>query len=236
MKIDKSMKTVAEIEVLAADARRDLESIEKEIGGVSWRERQTSEYEQRKAGADILKTYLKILHDNARRAYVNEKLPLVLAVINEYVGKPCGDKTRAKINDETKLVAGCAVYIHDGGSYSSDDITLVPLDANGYSGTSGFKYDDLKLTVRRTDGGEKGRMFDGDKNNKIVEHTIMDFELVWCNEYDPDPTTTAARIVSMFQALQKAHKEYENACAEYNKMIPSGMDSIHTTTPKWYMF
>jgi hypothetical protein len=236
MKIDNSMKTVSDIKALSSDARRNLDRMEKEIANVPYRDLATVEYEQKAAAINIEKTYLKILHDNARRAYVNEKLPIVLAVINEWVGKPCGDKTRAKINDETKLVAGCAVYIHDGGAYSSDDITLVPLDANGYSGNSGFKYDDLKLTVRRTDGGEKGRMFDGEKNNKIVEHTAADFELVWCNEYDPDPTTTAVRIVGMFQAMQKTHKEYEKACAEYNKMIPSGMDSIHTPAPRWYMF
>lgn len=214
-----------------AAASEQLAAYEKAVDGFAFSAKKSAEYAQLLHDIDVTKTYIKILKDNARRAFVAETLPAILDIVNKYSGKAYGEKRKEAICAACKDAVRCAVYLHDGGTYGSDELTIVPLNKDGFTEWF-FSYNDLKLTVKRN-GNEKGRLFDG---NKVIAKTVEDFGLYWCNEYDETPLHTACAIVEKFAEVRKLYDTFEEACREYNKMIPSSMENINANNPRYRMF
>ena len=170
----------------------------------------------------------RILHDNARRALYAEVMPVAIEIINKYAGKPYGEKTKEKISSALKEKTNCAVYIHH--SYS-DELTLVPLNNEGFSGTW-FKYNDFNIYTKYVNGERAAMLID----NKIQPLTLDALVLYDCAAYVENVAERVEEIKATFAAAQKAEKALEDACSAFNKLTPRGIDHITAGHMRNYLF
>lgn len=173
----------------------------------------------------------KVLKDNARRSYVAEVLPEVLAIWNKYAGKAYGEKTKEKIYNEIKSAAKCGIYIKRG--YSWQELHLMPLADNGYNDISTWKYDDFELAGRHIGNGEFVKLLDD--NNKIQAVSVGDLKLNNCGEYCDDARRRTDELTAQFIEIRAAIRELNEKIKAYNDKTPSGARHIDRAQEPYYM-
>lgn len=170
----------------------------------------------------------RILHDNARRALYEEVMPIAIDIINQYAGKAYGEKTKEKIRQALIEKTNCSVYITH--SYS-DSITIVPLNKDGFSGTY-FKYDDFEIYTKYVDGECASLLID----NKIQRLTMEMLYLSDCAEYVENVNKRVKDIKKAFNAAQEAEKALDNACKEFNALLPKQIDHLSAAHMRNYIY
>lgn len=149
-----------------------------------------------------LQITIKILKSNAKIALFNEVLPVALNILSKYAGKPYGEKTKEKINNEIEEKTNCRFYITS--RYDSYSFDIYPVDGFGseHNITCGAKY---------TDGGQKPLLID----NKIQLITFDELELYYISrEYVED---IPQRIEDIKTAYAEAVAKQEELNAVYNR-------------------
>lgn len=230
------MKTFAEIERTIRENREKINDAKEAAAiGVVAAERQRRKSDDPAvaaalAEAELLQIENKILHDNARRAYFSEVIPAVVAEFQKYKGKPYGEKTKQKISDACKEKCGCAAYI--SYKYSTAELVIVPLDKNGYSGTTMFRYDDFNIRFSGGTVAGDGKRFLID--NKIQPFAADDLDLCYGVEYVEDARARAELIKIQFADVKKAYSAYEAAVSAYNALLPGGMEHVNSCSSPRY--
>ena len=173
---------------------------------------------------ELLQIECKILCDNARRAYIEEVKPILRDVLNKYAGKPYGEKTKAKINDEMKTRANCYVWL--SYSYNCSKISFSPV--NDYF----FHSRDLEL-----------HLYDNDKcavkilqDNKINPAALDYMQISYCSEYEEKPRQKAAKIRREWQKLKEQEKKFDALCHDFSELLPSGIDYISRSNFRNFLF
>jgi len=161
-----------------------------------------------------------ILHDNARRAFFAETMPVVLEVFKKYEGKVIGPKTNDKIYKEVVEKTGHGFYFDK--SWRSNLVL-------SYRGVP-FRHDDFTIYLK--DGSKK--MFDD--NNRLIVWPLEDYILYNCGEYVEDPEAQATKIQESFDELKRIEENFRNACSEFNKLIPSNIEYRNPGNFKSYLF
>lgn len=214
----------------------------REICRKPWRPEQYTDINEKKAAWEKIKTdteraayelqpleiELKIRHDNTRRMIYNVALPAILDTLKKWNGKPYGEKTKQKINDEMKARFNCALYLSNqyGGK-----IDLVPLNGEGYANYI-FKYDDFDIyTIYKN--GQQPHILNGNKINGEI--TAADLELSNCPAIVDDPAARAAEILASFDELKRKQEQLERDITQFNNMLPSAIESLHISTFRNYL-
>lgn len=183
------------------------------------------------AGEELqtLEIVQKIRHDNLRRMVYEAALPVLLDILKKWNGKPYGEKTKEKINREMKECTGIAAYL--SGAYG-EDITLIPLNAEGYSDYQ-FKYQDFEIYTKWRDG-ERPRVLRG---GRIIngDLTLDDFYLSCCPQFVDNPEARAVEILEGFVELRKKVEALEKEVKQFNSLLPSGIEHRETPRMKNYL-
>lgn len=170
----------------------------------------------------------RILHDNARRALYEEIMPIAIKIINKYAGKPYGEKTKQKIREALIEKANCAVYM---SNRFDGEISLVPLNKEGYS-TTIFRYDEFNIYTKYIDGKKEKILVD----NKIQFLTMDALVLSDCAAYVDNVSKRVDEIKAAFTAAQEAQETLENACKQFNSLVPRGIENLYSNHIRSYMF
>jgi hypothetical protein len=215
------LQTYAEIDKRINENNAKIKAIEK---GFAWSERNEPKIVADLKEQELLIIENKILYDNARRAYFAEVIDAVVAEFQKYKGKPYGEKTKDKIRESCKEKTGCAAYLSAGAWYETQKLVLVPLDANGFSGTGRFRYNDLDCYLTtKDDKGNHGKFLD---ENKIQEFSAEDIDICYGVKYVEDVRDRAIDMSARFAEAKAAWKQYEAACSAFNELTPSGIEHI----------
>lgn len=180
--------------------------------------------------ARIKRIMAKIFKDNARMSFIESELPKIVEVLNNYTGKPMGEKTTAKMQAEVKAKCNCHVYINSRYGYDAVNITLL-----GEDGCSRYElgYDDLRL-ISKWDAEKKEHkrvLID----NKMQHIELEDLELSNRAEYIEEVSDHAKKILEEHAKLVQAYKEFEEKCEAYNEIIPTTMDREYARNFKGYI-
>lgn len=215
------MKTYAEIKAEIDANSAKIKELSEQYNAMRYSE-QTSEKGvtvlNKKARLEIAN---KALYDNARQAYFSEVIPVIVEEFKKYVGKPYGEKTKAKISMAVKERAGCNVYL---ANYARMEI--IPLDRHGYSGTGLFRYNAFTIFLN-TGNYDTNRFLTED--NKITDFPADALFISNCADYTDDVNTLADTIKKKFAAARAAYEAYQELAQEFNKLRPSGIEQID-----WY--
>lgn len=190
----------------------EITAIEEFFTGAKYTDRVASEKGER---LQNLKIENAILHDNARRAYAADVLPVVFDILKKYDGKPYGEKTRDKMRDELKTAKSCAFYI--SREYSRDELHLVPLDDRGYSDGSMWRYGDFEFSTSWADGTPR-LLNDNKINGKIAPDELR---LQNCGEYVENVPERVEQIKRAYAAALAAENAAKIAEKAYNALLPS---------------
>lgn len=158
-----------------------------------------------------LKITIKMQQNNAKRALYNEIIPVFIATLEKYAGKPYGEKTREKISDEIKTATGCRCFINN--SYSDTEINIY---TGRYNYDLKFYTKDFKILS---------------SENKIQAPAAENLRLYYVSEYIEN---IPAAIKAMKKAYKKAvekQKELETICDEFNNYAVDGINRIYKD--KW---
>lgn len=173
---------------------------------------------------ELLQIENKILYDNARRAYVEEVKPILRDVLHKYAGKPYGEKTKAKINDEMKARANCYIWL--SYNYCCSEAHFSP--AEDYF----FRTRDLEL-----------RFYDNNNNtakilqdNKINPAALDYMQISYCSEYEEQPRKKAAKIRREFQKLKEQERKFDKLCSDFSELLPSQIEYISSSNFRNYLF
>ena len=207
------------MERITANATK-AKALEEEVKAMPWSKRTDAAIAAKATEAENLKMENRFLSDNAVIAYVAEKLPGIIEVFAKYNGKPYGEKTAAKINDEIKSRFSCSVHI--SRRYSWDEMFIYPL-VNGYTD---YRSPDINLY-----SGCDTRLFDG---NKINIEAFKALRIYGGRTYTDDPAAAVAEVRTALAEAKKAFDEYEKALAALNNITPYGTDHIFAAAPAWY--
>ena len=193
----------------------DLDSM---IHDAKWSERTSDKIVKACAAREALEIENLILRDNARQALVKEVLPAIVDIWNKYAGKRYGERTKEKIINACKEAVNCSIYIDRHST--SDDLHIVPLNSQGFSGTY-WRYDDFILYF----------MLDGKCASLLVDNVIQqinvdDFKLSNCSPYVDNVRERAELLLESFKYVQEMHKKFESACNDINKLLPSGIERM----------
>lgn len=212
-----SREIIAEIKANAAEAVR----LENEVRETKYSEKTSSEIVKKAEQAEKLRLVNKILRDNARRAFVNEVLPVILAVIEKYAGKAYGPKTKETIREELKERIGCAVWFN-AGAYGWDEINITPLNNNGHTDyTWGYRDFELETICNGP------RLFDGNKLQKIDADAVR---LTFCAEWCDDAEARAVGIMEARRAVLEAYSKLSEEIKVFNSLVPSAVEHLSEYT------
>lgn len=153
-----------------------------------------------------------VLLDNARQAYIAEKLPVLLEIVNRYAGKRYGEKTKHKMSNEAKEAGSFAF------SFYGDELHIMPTTVDGFNDIGTWSYNDFVL-VRQ--GCERSKAGFIDENNVIKPLFAEDVRLSDCEEYCETPHERAQEIKKAHEEMLTAYETYAEATSRYNAIIPS---------------
>lgn len=163
------------------------------------------------------KIKLKLLENNAKIALFNEVMPIALEVLQKYIGKPYGEKTKSKICNEIKERTNCYVYIH---SNYCQTFYIVPI------GEIGSTYS-IECGTRYVNGENKPLLV----GNKIQSVYMEDLELFYINStYFDDLDETVKELKRLHAEAQKKQEELKELCSQFNKLSVEGiarLDYLH---------
>lgn len=213
------MKKYVEIQ---AEIARNAETIRKEserLNALTWTEKKDADNGLKIAEKiDALRLENAILNDNARRAFVAEKLPAVLEILSKYAGKKYGPKTRDKIYGEIKTRLNVGFYATFNYSGGCDSISLAPLNKDGF--THGDSYNKFNLYTEY-----KKTPFINDEN--VIQKVSADaVTLSNCGEYVENVAERVKQIREKWQAMQDAAKKLDATIAEFNTVCASSIKGV----------
>jgi len=209
--------------------REKIRELEQTVKNTPLRARTEPEIVEAARKIEHLKIENMVLRDNARRSYYAWIFPQVLAIWNSAAGKPYGPKMKERLQNTAKERLSCSFYVEQN-SYSAE-ITLVPLDKNGYSGTD-WNYRDFEICTVY-ENGNMVPLLDG---NRIVARETKDFELTGCGEYAADPAARAWEIIERFNVLKQQYADFQTACDAFNDILPSGVEGRYADRFKNYLY
>ena len=134
-----------------------------------------------------------IEHDNKRQMLYRSVMPHILDILHKYNGKQYGERTREKMREELKEKCNCSFYLSNG--YGAD-ISIAPLDKNGFSGTN-WSYSDFDIYVKYPTRGELRPL--SDTNTICGNFAFEDFKLSNCHEQVNDVEAHADNILYSFK-------------------------------------
>ena len=165
-----------------------------------------------------LRIAFHLMQNNARVALCHECMPALLAILEKYKGKPCGEKTRAKIADEMEAATGARVYI--GTRYNHEEIVIYPASGVGRHGNYQI---DCGPVFDSKAGGYKRLLID----NKIQVLSVSDFSLRYIK------TNFVEDIPAAISKMKEAHaravqlkREFDAACKDFNAYAVQGIEEL----------
>ena len=122
--------------------------------------------------------YLRVLENNFRNVFFEENIGKIVEILNKYVGKKAGEKTRQKVKDEIFEAIGVKFYFENRffEANSCDSFTLQPLTEKGFS------YNELSMEVNMVYNKDKDNYII-DKNNIFQNLEIENFKLSYTWNY-----------------------------------------------------
>ena len=163
-----------------------------------------------------LQITIKILKSNAKIALFNEVLPVALNILSKYAGKPYGEKTKEKINNEIEEKTNCRFYI--SSRFGSGSYEIYPVDGfgNDYNISCGTEY---------TDGSRKPLLID----NKIQLVTFDEIVLYYIDcEYVADIPQRVEAIKAAYLAAVAKQEELIAACNRFNNLAVGDIEHIYS--------
>ncbi len=213
------MKTVNQIMNEIKKNTNKANALDQFVKEAPWSKRTEPDIVKAANDSQVLRIANKYLYDNARLALYAEVMPTVIDVFRAYAGKPYGEKTKAKINDEIKARTNCHVYIEQT-DYSCY-IKIVPLNKDGYSDYR-WNYKDFNVSARWIGGKNIPILIDNKINSDALD--LDNWYLTDCGEYTENATKAARDLLKKFEAVKKAWDSLVGTCGEFNKICPSGID------------
>ena len=141
-------------------------------------------------------------------------MPTALEILEKYVGKPYGEKTKEKISNEVNEKTGCGFYIEYRYSYQS--YAIYPLEACSKSISCGTKY---------VNGDRKPLLID----NKIQPITFEELELWYISpDYVEDVTMRIEELNSLYIDAVKRQKELAEICDKFNDLAIGDIPHIYS--------
>lgn len=208
------MKNYAEILEQMKKNGAEIKAIENKYENIRASKLKTDELNADAERLQNLKIENAILRDNARRAYAADVLPAVFDILKKYDCKAYGERTKDKMRDELKTAKNCAFYIsHD---YYRDELHVIPLNENGYSGTM-WNYDDFDFSTGWSDAAP--RLLNDNKINGKIPPDALHFQN--CGEYVENVPERVKRIKTAYAAALAAESAAKEAERAYNALLPS---------------
>lgn len=157
------------------------------------------------------KTTIKFLKNNARVALFSEITPIITEVLNNYTGKPYGEKTRNKISEEIKSRTGCRCHIN-ARYYHSQQIDIYTVS------------NDYNITIGYAGGSELQFLID----NKIQAVEPEQLKLYYIkNTYFENIPQTIKDMKKAYQKAVEKQKELEKLCDAFNYFAVDGIECIY---------
>lgn len=184
------------------------------------------EYKKRRAEKDAingalsndiysLKIQNRLLMHNIKTAFICDTLPVVVDVLNKYAGKPYGEKTKQRINDEIKTACGC--YIYFDNYYLNVCV----------SGCVGHSNNDYKVTIK----------YDKDANNDtnfLIGNKIQPLSMDILNIYGShagiieNVSEYANNIINLRREIFKKADALNDEIKKYNSLTTDFLPDINT--------
>lgn len=162
-----------------------------------------------------LQITIKILNSNAKIAFYNETMPIVLEVLAKYKNKPYGPKTEQKIKDEIKEKTNCSFYISE--RYGSQTYHIIPLEfsSNNYN---------IECGTKCIDGKQKKLL----EENKIQVLEFNDLTLYYTSkEYIENIPKRIKELKRLYKKAYEKQQELEKICSEYNNLAVGNIKNIY---------
>lgn len=161
--------------------------------------------------------------DNARRALIEELTGTACEILNNYSGKPYGEKTREKISAEIEARTKYRAYIK--AEYCKSEITFYPSATyNSYANRLETSY------YHSTETDPAPILID----NKIQPTTTENWKPSYCDPYKDDgtPEEIAADVIQAYKEAEAAYKAYQAAQSKYNALAPTQARRIDCNGPR----
>lgn len=165
---------------------------------------------------------IQVLRDNAAQAYFAENIGAICEIWNRYAGKPHGEKTAAKIQNEIHQAINTRCWIRN--HYDTAEITVY-FDY-------GTRYPFRELVFCPIwDGENKPALI----NNRVQPITADKMKVYCCGEYVEDPEAHTAAIYAAHAAALEAEKALSEAVSNYNRLCRGTMSHASTRegVKKW---
>lgn len=176
--------------------------------------------QQRSAENRKLLLSFKILVNNAKITLFRETMPIIVETLNCYAGKPYGEKTKKKINDEIRAKTGCNCHIRC--SYATQSLEIYPIN---HSNCDISKYCNCNISVSVKDHNNLQPLL---VENKIQEITVDEMELWYVSdEFVDNVSQRVDDILAVFEQMMKTKQKLETLCDKYNKLAVG--DTRHFT-------
>lgn len=163
-----------------------------------------------------LKIARELMKNNACVALYHDVLPVVLEVLQQYAGKPYGEKTEKKIADTIHEKTGCRAYIRS--RYGNDEICIYPaVFGNTYNITCG--------PHPNADREKQEHLLNGNKINPLP---LESFSLWYIpTNYIEDIPAAVEALKRLRAAAVEKQKELATICSAYNSIARGGIEHIY---------
>lgn len=212
---------------IISEYRRTLaaaESLEKEIISASGSLKRSDLFDLagKSDELQLLRIECKVIYDNARRALVNEVVPVAVEHWNGYAGKKYGPKTKEKIRKETEEKTGCICYFTTKDYGTGHEFNLIIPNGSPFGV---FGYRDFEISCKWENGAES---FPPLSDENRIQAIPADSLYFWnCGEYCEYSRERAREIVKAWETVKTASAALESAMREYNDLIPGKMPLIN---------
>lgn len=163
---------------------------------------------------------LQIMQNNAKIAIYNEVTPVAIEVLNKYIGKAYGEKTKQKISDEIAERTHFRCYICS--EYASQSLDFCPCEFYAY------KYD---ISVGVKNDTPKRILLD----NKIQKISFDEFELWYIkDEYIEHIQERVLDLKAAYSQAAHTREEFKKACEKFNTLAVGDIKHIQVDDPYFY--
>lgn len=204
-KAKKALAAAQEKEKTIADKMRNESSILKRV---ELKKELATEIAKASEKTQDIKISIRFLNNNAKIALFNEVVPVIVATLEKYAGKPYGEKTRDAISNIIKEKTGCRCYI--SSRYTNSEINIYP-DQYGREITTGTK-DGIKILI----------------DNKIQPIKAEDLKLYYINNnYFDDIPAAIKAMKKAYKKAVEAQKIVEQYCDDFNFYAVDNIEHIY---------
>lgn len=174
--------------------------------------RECNESDALLAAATTAKAIAIICKENLRHAKADELIKKIPGILNKYVGKRAGEKTRDKIRKDFISCLWYSGYMKFDCNGDARYLEFSPLDGNGYY--AGTYKDNIEIGMR--DYSKK--MVDG-STNIIQEISADDLRVCGVFDYIDDPAAYVQEADDLRIRYEQKRKEFEELEREYKRKI-----------------